>query len=319
VSESELTEFQRGVRTFYNHLMMRVANNFHGNPTIQVLCDRDNDLISDRAEEALESVLPEDYREWRQISELSSANMELQSKLRAVTEPIKLPENSLALESAGGKDLLFRFDEDGDLIGQIETEDNDFMLSPSDTEVLRNYLGGNQRAFNMLAICGVPKDRARTVENGIDVLATRYNKEIHFMRVEIDSLKRALVYACFAQHKTEKYMLPEGITLMDGDAVEVEFDGRKVRAGPYRRNVPSDFVAEEDLVQASVMPLNKEQHRSLIDESIPANIESKKRLMYIARYWESQLFGETMGAAKDDKDFIEKLDKLMEKFPEIEG
>jgi hypothetical protein len=32
-------------------------------------------------------------------------------------------------------------------------------------------------AFSMLEMCGVPRERARSVRNGIDVLATRYRKQ----------------------------------------------------------------------------------------------------------------------------------------------
>lgn len=54
------------------------------------------------------------------------------------------------------------------------------------------------------------------------------------LQVALGRVKAALIYACFAQHKTPQYMLPKGITLINGDAVEVTVDGVKVYAGPDR-------------------------------------------------------------------------------------
>lgn len=42
-----------------------------------------------------------------------------------------------------------------------------------------------------------------------------------------------------------------------------------------------------------------------------------RRLNYIARYWESQLFGETMDGACGPE-FISRLDQLIREHPEIE-
>lgn len=47
----------------------------------------------------------------------------------------------------------------------------------------------------------------------------------------IHDLEDALVYSAFAQHGTQQYMLPKGLTLIDNDRVEVTLkDGRKVTA-----------------------------------------------------------------------------------------
>ncbi len=45
-------------------------------------------------------------------------------------------------------------------------------------------------AFSMLEINGVPKERARTVSNGIDVLVTRMDRELQFLRAELADLKQ---------------------------------------------------------------------------------------------------------------------------------
>lgn len=47
-----------------------------------------------------------------------------------------------------------------------------------------------ERAFQMLAIHGVPKERARTLSNGVDVLATRMQREITELRARVAELEK---------------------------------------------------------------------------------------------------------------------------------
>lgn len=49
-----------------------------------------------------------------------------------------------------------------------------------------------------------------------------------------------------------------------------------------------------------------------------ADILNNARLVYIARYWETQVFGETMSGV-DPNYFISRLDTLMRQHPEIDG
>lgn len=56
-------------------------------------------------------------------------------------------------------------------------------------EQLRNQ---SDRAFSMLELFGVPKTRARYVSLGIEVLVSRYDKEVHFLNAEISDLKMIL-------------------------------------------------------------------------------------------------------------------------------
>lgn len=48
---------------------------------------------------------------------------------------------------------------------------------------------GAEAAYSMLSLCGVPRERAKSVSNGIDVLATRYRKDKGFDRQEIAQYK----------------------------------------------------------------------------------------------------------------------------------
>lgn len=45
------------------------------------------------------------------------------------------------------------------------------------------------QAFSMLSVCGVPKQRARYVATGIDVLATRFRKEVHALHIANSQLE----------------------------------------------------------------------------------------------------------------------------------
>lgn len=47
-----------------------------------------------------------------------------------------------------------------------------------------------ERAFGILEACGIPRDRARSVSNGIQVLDLRYAKQVRALRDEIIRLRR---------------------------------------------------------------------------------------------------------------------------------
>lgn len=58
----------------------------------------------------------------------------------------------------------------------------------------------SDRAFSMLSVYGVPKGRAGTISNGIDVLATRYKKEIN-----MDAGEKAMLWKII--RKTHNYLM----------------------------------------------------------------------------------------------------------------
>lgn len=69
---------------------------------------------------------------------------------------------------------------------------------------------GAEAAYSMLNLCGVPRERAKSVSNGIDVLATRYRKDKGFDQQEIHDLKaanRALAEALvkFGRHQNNEH------------------------------------------------------------------------------------------------------------------
>jgi hypothetical protein len=96
-----------------------------------------------------------------------------------------------------------------------------------------------KRAFQMLESLGMPKNRARTVSNGIASLDLRYLNHIQSLRQRIRMLELALVRACFSLHATDANQLPEGIRLIDAEKVEVDVAGETVSAG-------LKFLADKD-------------------------------------------------------------------------
>lgn len=58
-----------------------------------------------------------------------------------------------------------------------------------------------ERAFQMLEVYGVTRDRMRTISNGIDVLATRYSREVAAVE---ESLHRAHVINATQRRELER-------------------------------------------------------------------------------------------------------------------
>jgi len=61
------TEFQRGTRAMFDYLLTRAANNFHGNPAVQVECAKENDVVTKWASDALAEVDPASTQEWKSV------------------------------------------------------------------------------------------------------------------------------------------------------------------------------------------------------------------------------------------------------------
>lgn len=61
--------FKKGVRAVFDYLLIRIANNYHGNPQVQKMCAAENSLIKEWAEDALAEVSPEDHALWVSIGD----------------------------------------------------------------------------------------------------------------------------------------------------------------------------------------------------------------------------------------------------------
>jgi len=69
----------------------------------------------------------------------------------------KMSSKALRLVSFGGKDVVFRFDNDGDLIVIIEDEDNesDFLITARDIPELQTFLNEQNESSAMVALRGL--------------------------------------------------------------------------------------------------------------------------------------------------------------------
>ena len=69
---SELSEefkkgFSAGAKAIFDAIHFRAANNYHGRPAVQAICDKENALVTSWINDALEEVSPEDMVTWRSI------------------------------------------------------------------------------------------------------------------------------------------------------------------------------------------------------------------------------------------------------------
>lgn len=81
-----------------------------------------------------------------------------------------------------------------------------------------------ERAFSMLSMNGVPKDRTKTVSNGIDVLATRYEKALQALSIQQEADAKWLPIS----------MLPNtGMKMFVVIAIDVQIGTSRYTSDPY--------------------------------------------------------------------------------------
>jgi hypothetical protein len=70
-------------------------------------------------------------------------------------------------------------------------------------------------------------------------------------------------------------------TLGEAQILELVSAGKLTEVFPFRPNsdqeIPPDFVSDDDLVEASALPLNRGQRQSLIQSSMPPTAKSRQR------------------------------------------
>lgn len=74
IEQSEHSEefkkgFSAGAKAIFDAIHFRAANNYHGRPAMQALCDKENSLVISWINDALEEVSPEDMATWRSIDD----------------------------------------------------------------------------------------------------------------------------------------------------------------------------------------------------------------------------------------------------------
>ena len=67
-----MSDFDKGARAMFDYFACRAANNYHGNSETDKICQKENELIMDLAEDALEDVSPESCATWKTITDLQN-------------------------------------------------------------------------------------------------------------------------------------------------------------------------------------------------------------------------------------------------------
>lgn len=83
--------FDKGVRACFDYIRNKAANNWHQNPAIQKVCDQENELLCELADDLLIELSPDQMATWKTITDLLQEVADLKSKLGVVNEPHKMP------------------------------------------------------------------------------------------------------------------------------------------------------------------------------------------------------------------------------------
>jgi len=75
-------DFRAGAKAMFDLFLYKAANNYHGNPQTQKICDIENRLLEEVAEDALESVDEFAYDEWKSITALLKENRLLKEEIQ---------------------------------------------------------------------------------------------------------------------------------------------------------------------------------------------------------------------------------------------
>lgn len=73
--------FDKGVRACFDYIRTKAANNYHQNPDIQKVCDQENELLYELADDLLIELSPEQMATWKTITSLLQEVADLKSKL----------------------------------------------------------------------------------------------------------------------------------------------------------------------------------------------------------------------------------------------
>ena len=68
----QLTEFQKGVRAMFDYLTERAANHWHSHQDLTAVCEKENALVLDWAEDGLHQLDESSFRTWKSIVDAQS-------------------------------------------------------------------------------------------------------------------------------------------------------------------------------------------------------------------------------------------------------
>jgi hypothetical protein len=62
-------EFKAGAKAMFDYILFRAANNYHSRADIQILCNKENKLVTEWITDALEEVSPDSAATWQSIDD----------------------------------------------------------------------------------------------------------------------------------------------------------------------------------------------------------------------------------------------------------
>lgn len=74
--------FKKGTRAMFDYFQIRAANNFHGNPEVNLICDQENEIVLSWANDALEEVDINSFNTWKEINNLMQENHKLKMEIK---------------------------------------------------------------------------------------------------------------------------------------------------------------------------------------------------------------------------------------------
>lgn len=100
-------EFHQGVKAFFDYLLFRAANNYHGDPETDKVCQEENRVVRGWAEDGLREVDKDSYEEWNALTDVMNQNLRTLSALEACNrENIELRKRSSPTKTQVSEELL---------------------------------------------------------------------------------------------------------------------------------------------------------------------------------------------------------------------
>ena len=79
-------DFKAGAKAMFDYFQFRIANHYHGNPKVDAICQKENQVLSEWILDALEEVNPEDAATWRSLDSMYAEGFNAGKKSVTTTE-----------------------------------------------------------------------------------------------------------------------------------------------------------------------------------------------------------------------------------------
>lgn len=89
VDTEQLTDFQKGARELFDYLVARAANHWHSHQDLNAICEKENALVLEWAEDGLEEVDEASHSEWKSIVNCTNQIAALRTKVAALEQELE--------------------------------------------------------------------------------------------------------------------------------------------------------------------------------------------------------------------------------------